>query len=193
MVTMTRPGCECHGNLTPGCTVNLSTAMFDASRILTTSVERPSGFTRTCTATSSVNSWRPVSCSTAIGRSGWLSKLGPEASAPSRSSAEAAVGCARSEQPVVTANNKTMAIIGMLRMRHLPGWLLDTRCRSLLTPSVFHTQNDAISRHEVGRGPRRRVDAGRSRGQISSAGTPADPPCRTQRRVILTAPGFLAC
>ena len=67
---MTRPGCECQGNRTPGWTVNLTTAIRDASSMLTTSREWPLGLSRTCTETSSVNSCRCVSGSLAIGGGG---------------------------------------------------------------------------------------------------------------------------
>jgi hypothetical protein len=65
--------------------VNLTTASRDASSMLTTSRERPLGFNRTWTETSSVNSWRCVSGSLAIGGGGATSAT---AAPPDRAFAE---------------------------------------------------------------------------------------------------------
>jgi hypothetical protein len=66
--------------------VNLTTAIRDASSMLTTSRERPLGFSRTCTETSSGNWCRCVSGSLAMGRAGATS---PTAAPPEGAFAEA--------------------------------------------------------------------------------------------------------
>src|SRR5688500_18045775 len=125
---MTRPGCECQGNRTPGCTVNLTTAMFEGSSRLITDVGSPTGFSRTCTATLSVKALRPVSGSARIGTV-WYELVGLVRGATAWC-LEAAVG--GSEQAAAAAPVSTMAS-SAVRMSGRPG-----RCvrRDMMPPEL---------------------------------------------------------
>src|SRR5688572_18768961 len=114
MLTITGPGWVCHGNCAPGCTVILATTVREGSWEFETSVAWPSILLRICSSTSSVNTARCVSTSTAIGGGGGVCACSvPTATAPAATAPATAKGTAHFKARMVIPPSSSRPLAGV--------------------------------------------------------------------------------